>query len=381
MLETIREYTLRELEREGEADGAGTRHTAYFADLAILVDAPSTFAVSDEQRDLFRSDRSNFGEAHARALAAGDGASALRFVRRLGRATGLVGSSTRDWYARVLASISLPGGTRDDRAWALVRTARMANLTGDFARARSLLDEADVLFTELGDGHGSADAMGARAMTELSTGNYDQAVALAEQLAALTQSLAEADPAAAAARTRTPSEAEDVRALALLGRALEEDDRTSAERSWELYAARAAASEGTLLEQASDLRDLAFSLFVLKAYSEGIETGQRALSKLLELEATLETESGWLTDALFMIGLSSCGRGEAGSGISLVSAARRMYREDGIAEEAFTQAALGRIEKSARAALGDDGYETAVRRGEAMSRDEVVDLGLSIGPD
>ena len=100
MLETIREYAQRELEREGEVDAAGTRHTAFFADLAVQVDAPSTFAVSDEQRDLFLSDRANFGEAHARALATGDGASALRFVRRLGRVTGVIGSGARDWYAR-----------------------------------------------------------------------------------------------------------------------------------------------------------------------------------------------------------------------------------------------------------------------------------------
>jgi tetratricopeptide (TPR) repeat protein len=257
----------------------------------------------------------------------------------------------------------------------------MANLTGDLTRARSFLDEADGLFEELEDGHGAADAIGARAVTELSTGNYDQAVELAEQLAALTQSLEEADPTAAAARTRNPTEAQDVLAMALLGRALVEDDRASAERSRAFFAARADAPAGTLLEQASDLRDLAFSLFVLGAYSESIATGQRSLSKLLELEATLEMESGWLSDALFSIGLSLCGRGDAGSGTSLVSAARRMYREDGVAEEDFTQRALSRIEKSARATLGDEGHETAVRKGEAMARDEAIELALSVPGD
>ena len=43
------------------------------------------------------------------------------------------------------------------------------------------------------------------------------------------------------------------------------------------------------MEQASRLHDLAFSLFTPEAYSESIATGQRALRKLLELEATLET--------------------------------------------------------------------------------------------
>jgi predicted ATPase/class 3 adenylate cyclase len=382
MLETIREYAQRELDHEGEADAAGTRHAAFFADLAGRVDAPSTYAVSDAQRDLFVSDRANFDEAHARALATGDGASALRFVRRLGRATGVVGGSARDWYAKGVASLALLGGAREDRAWALVRTARVATLAGDFARARSWLDEADALFEELGDGHGSADAIGARCVVELSTGNYDRAVELAERLAALAQALDDADPAAAAAGTRTPSEAAWTLAWALLGQALMENDRSAAERSRALFAARAdAGAAGTLVEQAASLNDLSRSLFVLEAYSEAIATGQRALGKLLELEDTLESETGWVSDSLFTIGISLCGRGDAGSGISLVSAARRMYREDGVAEWAFEKAVLGRIEKSARAALGDEGYETAVRDGEGLSHDKAIELALSSTTD
>ena len=120
---------------------------------------------------------------------------------------------------------------------------------------------------------------------------------------------------------------------------------------------------------------------MLEAYSEGIATGQRALRKLLELEATLEAESGWVSDSLFTIGISLCGRGDADSGISLVSAARRMYREDGIAEWNIEQTIIGRIQKSARAALGDEGYEAAVRSGEALSRDEAIELALRVTPD
>ena len=178
------------------------------------------------------------------------------------------------------------------------------------------------------------------------------------------------------------SEAEWTLAWALLGRALVENERSAAERSRALFAARADASAaGTLVEQAASLNNLAYSLFVLGAYAEGIATGQRALGRLLELEATLETETGWVSDSLFTIGISLCGRGDAGSGISLVSAARRMYREDGIAEWALEQAVLGRIAASARAALGDEGYETAVRSGEARSREHAIELALSVTSD
>jgi predicted ATPase len=383
MLETVREYAQRELERGGEADAVGARHTAFFATLAGDVDAVSTFAVSDEQRDLFVSERANFDEAHARALATGDGASALRFVRCLGRVLGVFGA-TFDWYARGIASIALPGGAREDRAWALVRIARAASLTGEFDRARSWLDEADALFEEVGDKHGSADAIGARCDVEIRTGNFDRAVKLAERLAALREALDDADPAAAAARTRNPSEAESTLAWALLGQALEENDRAAAERSRVFFAARAdaaAAAVGTLVEQASWLCDLAISLFVLEAYSESTATGQRALRMLLEMEATAGTETGRVADSFFTIGLSLCGMGDTDSGISLVSAARRIYREYGIAEEAFTQTVLGRVEKSARAALGDEGYEAAVRNGEALARDEAIELALRVMPD
>jgi len=171
---------------------------------------------------------------------------------------------------------------------------------------------------------------------------------------------------------------------ALLGRAVENNDRNAAERSREIFAARAdaAAATGTLIEQATWLSDLAISLFVLEAYSESIATAQRALRKILELEAANQTQIGPMWDCLYTIGLSMCGRGDAESGIPLVSATRNMWRVAGVGvtEEPFEQAIHGRVEKSARTALGDDGFEVAVKAGEALTRDQAIALGLSITP-
>src|SRR4026207_1115065 len=116
-----------------------------------------------------------------------------------------------------------------------------------------------------------------------------------------------------------------------MGRALAEDDREPAERARKYFAAKAdaVAASGTLLERGEALGDLAFSLSGVKAYSESIATGQRALRMVLEIEATLETELGWVADSLFGIGASLCGGGDAGSGISLVSAARRTDPDEG----------------------------------------------------
>ena len=327
MLETIREFAQRELERGGETHAVGVRHTAFFATLAGRRGrAERVCGVRRPTRSLPRRSR-ELRRAHRCALVTGDGASALSFVRRLGRVMGAIGAVSRDWYARAVASIALPGGTREDRAWALVRTARVASLTGDFARARSSLDEADALFVELGDGHGSADAIGARGVVELNN----------RELRPGSPARRTARSAHAVPRCRRSSRCRGENSKPVggsswcspggFGRALEEDEPAAAELVGRPRGtADAAAASGTL-EQAAALDDLAFSLFVLEAYSESIATGQRALRKLLELEATLEAEMGWVADSFPIIGTSLCGRGDAGSGISLVSAARRMYRE------------------------------------------------------
>ena len=154
MLETIREYAQRELDREGEIDAVGRRHSAFFASFADRLNATHSVAASDEERAFILSERANFGEAQARALATGDGAAALVFVRRLGPFASFMGIQARDWYPKVVASLALPGGTRADRAHALARAPRVASLIGDFAQAHSWLDEAEGLFEELGDPEG-----------------------------------------------------------------------------------------------------------------------------------------------------------------------------------------------------------------------------------
>ena len=137
------------------------------------------------------------------------------------------------------------------------------------------------------------------------------------------------------------------------------------------------------MEQSIWLTELAFSLFVLERYSESIATGQRALRMLLELEAANETKIAPAWDCLYNIGFSLCGRGDVEPGLRLVSATRQMWRLAGVSvgEELLEQTLFDRVEKSARTALGDDGYEAAVNAGEALTRDEAMALGLSIAPD
>jgi predicted ATPase len=166
MLETIREYALRELERDGEASAAGERHTEFFVRSAADVMSPVGVPTSDERRDRFLADRANFREAHARALAAGDARSALRLVRCLGRVSNMTGTPTTESFDSGLASVALDGGEEEDRAYALVRTASFADQLGKFERARDLLSEAERMFETLGDARGLADAIGWRTDVE-----------------------------------------------------------------------------------------------------------------------------------------------------------------------------------------------------------------------
>ena len=80
---------------------------------------------------------------------------------------------------------------------------------------------------------------------------------------------------------------------------------------------------------------------------------------------------------VLVLGLSACASGDSGRGITLIAAERKQVREDGLTEEAWLGPVLKRIEPQARVALGDDGYDAAVQIGEALSRDDAVELALS----
>ena len=359
MLETIREYAQQEFRRGDEAHEAVERHTEYFLDLAEELLAPVGQPTSDERRERFMADQANFREAHTRVLEAGDGASAVRFVRRLGRVMSITGSPPADSYARGIASLALPGATKEDRAYALVRTASCADaLVGEYETARALLSEAEKLFEELRDHRGLADAIAWRANVESRYGNYEDTAALGERLATIGEALDDPD---------ITQWAQNFFGLALFGRAVVDGDRDAAQRNRVRAEARVAydSESDSSFERAASLGDLAFALFAVGEYPESIATAQRSLRET-HVEGTT-----------FVVGLSLCGRGDFGRGVTLIAAARRQLREDSLTEDAWVAPVLERIEIAARAALGDDAYEAAVRAGEALTRDEAIELALS----
>ena len=156
LLETIREYAARELALAGELEEAQGRHTSFYLSVAAELSPHVARPVSDEQVGRLRSDRENFRIAHSRALADGDGATAVRLVRCLARI--LFRLELSESHAVVRASLALPGAAIDDRAYALVRLASFESVLGDLDSAGEMLSEAEALFERLGDRLGLVDA-------------------------------------------------------------------------------------------------------------------------------------------------------------------------------------------------------------------------------
>ena len=105
--------------------------------------------------------------------------------------------------------------------------------------------------------------------------------------------------------------------------------------------------DSSSLEPALALSDLAGSLFALGEYADSIDTAQRSLREMPQIEAG----GGQLWWPELVIGLSACAGSDSGRGITLIAAARTQLREDGLTEDAWLGPVLERIEPQARRPL------------------------------
>ena len=364
LLETIREYAARELALAAELEEAQVRHTSFYLTVAAGLSPHVARPVSDEQVRGVRSDRENFRTAHARALAAEDGAIAVRLVRCLARI--LFRIEPTESHAVVRASLALPGAALDDRAYALVRLASFESVWGDHDWAKSMLSEAEALFERLGDRLGLVDATAWQSAIAAMQGEYDGAIALAEKLARLAAELDDPDVA---------RYADQALGDALGSLAVENDDRVAAERSRPLQEARvrAAARYESGIEEFSAMGRLALTLFVLGDYSESIALCQRAARRALDIGLV-----EYAAPAVPQIGLAAAARGDHRLGVTLVAFGLARVRETGELLARDAVALFDRFERSSRDALGDAEYEDAVRAGEALSIEEAIELALGV---
>jgi hypothetical protein len=225
------------------------------------------------------------------------------------------------------------------------------------------------LFDGLGDDRGLAAVLVCRSEAEMKVGDYALSAALLERVVAIGKAIGD-DEIAVWGETWLFSP--------VFARAVVDGDREAAERSHVLAEANVVRSEAgrwgsSSLDRALALSELAASLFALGEYADSVDAAQRSLREMPQMEMN----SGQLMWPVLTLGLSACASGDSGRGITLIAAERKQLREDGLTEDSWLGPVLERIEPQARAALGDDRYEAAVRAGEALSRDDAIELALS----
>ncbi len=368
MLETVREFMAARLEEAAEADKLIDAHRSFFVALSEQLGPPLGRSRTAEQFERFRADEPNFWLALSHAIEERDGTSALRIVRFLGRLWYDRGE-LRDSFPVARAALDLPGGEPTDRAYALVDVSLFAReLTGADA-AREMLAEADALFAALGNEGGLADAAIRRSFIESTSGNPREAIRLAEHT--LELALRNGDDYRAS-RAR----GELAHGLMVAGMETDPPDRDALERALEIQVAafEELGSDASPQHVALELSNVGVSLFLVGRPAEALSRMQEALR--------LGVEAGtYDVRYFFNMGLVAGGLGQFGAGVTLNALGRRGMDDHGIAVQAIDRRLVDELDAGARRALGDDGYEAAVRAGEAMTLDEGVELALSLSAD
>jgi predicted ATPase len=369
MLETIREYASEQLASEHEDAEARARHAEYSVRIAEQLGQVPGRGRTAEELARFEADRSNFRVALLRAIDDGDGATAVRLVRFLGRIWYDL-RELRESYTVARRALELAGGEDVDRAYALFHAAGFAGDLGEVEQARAMLGEAESLLDRVGDLRGLALISNSRSYLDSGLGNFRAAIANAERAIELAREAG--DPELESRGTSTL-------ATALVSHAASEDvpDRSALDRSRTLFEARLVEvrTEGSPLAEAAALGNLSFTLYLLGGeLAEALEHAQRSL------RIQLDSGQQRVTDCMLNVGYIASGLGQHEAGVMLVTAGRRDFEREGEALQVIDLRVLEQIESAARRALGDHGYEQAVLAGEALSSDEAIELALGLGP-
>jgi predicted ATPase/Tfp pilus assembly protein PilF len=191
MLETIREYALERLIFRDEAEALRRRHAHYYLRLAETAEPELTGANQAAWLKRLERDHDNLRAALGWALERISPDIALRLGAALWRFWHLRGhlSEGRVWLERALATaLAVPTPPARLRARVCDAAGTLARDQGDYARAQALHEQALVLFHDLVDHQGIADALNNLGTVASEQGDYARAQAqLAEALALCRQ--------------------------------------------------------------------------------------------------------------------------------------------------------------------------------------------------
>ena len=353
MLETIRELAVERLGDSGRRDELRRRHAAHY--LGVAEDAKAALTGDEQLNWLNRigADIDNLRLAFAWFTETGDADGMLRLATALWRALWLRGSLSegRRWLNTAVAHETAAHGSLEIEA--LRAAAFLAKWQGDYDDETSLAERALVLARASSDESGLAATLLSAGQAAVSRSDFERAESLLEESLARARELGHE------------------RAIFLALSSLATLSRTTGQ----LARARALFEESLpLIRSVGDRYGTAVCLFGLAfvAIEEGqAEDASPLLAEALALAIELDYREGI---AYFLEGAAAvaAARGDAEQAATLLGQMAALHAELGFTPQADDQRLNARTADTARAILGDQPFETALRAGEQMTCEAAV---------
>jgi tetratricopeptide (TPR) repeat protein len=311
---------------------------------------------------VFKADRANFRLVLQHAIDAERSDNALALTASLSGIWSETGQ-IQDSYSLARAAIALDGGSPINRARALERTAHTAMELREYSEAERFLEEADQLATYAGDSRVRYEVLNERSNLAARTGDYETAAIWAKRATQAVQEL--------------NSELLELRALRMelqimRVRAMDQPnpDRAELKRclaiAEDLYKRSRPAGLGNLIEY-----ELASLYFGLGRYTESLRLEQHFLR-------VQDSESRYTMFSLLYIAFHAARTGNHTQAVTLATAARTRWEQDGYEPDQEDSRNLAELETAARAALGSEAYEQAIRSGQNLPFTDALEQALAL---
>jgi predicted ATPase/class 3 adenylate cyclase len=359
MLQTIRDYAADALESSAESDEAKERHARYFIDMAVEAETHLRGANQVEWLDRLEIEHDNLRAALHWTHEKEDPHNELVLVGALSyfwSTRGHISEGLR-WIRGVLERSD---GRNDHRAKVLSGAGLLARARGDYDEARELLSENLALYEELGDDVGRATTIKDLANIEIDEGSPEAGGKLYEDALAIFRQLGD-----------TAGVAQVLNNLGVVAQA-SGDPELALERYGESWA---------LLNELGDKQGLARSLMNQgSAYRDAGEV-EHAIEILKDsMLLWRELEDRWdAADCVEDLGASYAELGLMKESTILYGYADALRTEIGAVRPPFEHESYAKRIGVLRDQLGEDDFESAWRKGAAMSLDEAADYALGIG--
>jgi predicted ATPase/serine/threonine protein kinase len=355
MLELVREFARESLEQSGEVDLMATRHEAYF--LAMTEEADEGFGASYSAGWTARLEREhdNLRAALARALET-DSERALRLTGALSRFWRTRGYllEGRRWYDRALSASGAAAPTAA-RAKALFGAGDLIWRLGELETAIAFYEESLGIGREVGDARLVADTMSGLGIVKMLTGRPEESRAHLEESIVLARQIGNM-PLVAKALNNLGEHARSVGEFEAARRFYEES-----------LAANASDPDGPLTSIVS--YNLGAMAIIAGDYATARGCFRTSLAAARELGFTIGIQA-----ALEGFSMVAAADGDMRQAARLFGATEALGEELGINAEPNDLKIQEPFRAAARAGLGDEAFDAAIREGRALRLEEAIAL-------